>query len=481
MTRAAAPVTPADLRRLELLAELSEERLEWLAAHGERRFLAAGEALYENEPIRRFTVLLDGEIESRVELGGDEFAVHVHRPVTFLGAVSLLTGQGPRGSGHASLASEVVTFDAETFEQLVRLEPEIARRLTGVIGPVYQRVERLRREREKLAALGGMAAGLAHEINNPAAAVASAGADLRGTLALLSAALPRLAAAGVEPSDLERLVALNEDVLARAARPATIDPLGRSDTERVDPLERADREDGLAAWLAAHDVPRARATAEALVDGGLGTDWAEEVASTLPARLVPATMAWLAAGVGATALLDQVQEGTRRISRLVGALREHTFMDQAPEQEVDLHRGLESTLTLVSHRLKEGDVRVVRDYDQRLPRVMARGADLNQVWLNLVDNALDALDGAGTLTLHTAEAGPRAVVEVRDDGPGIPADIQSRVWEPFFTTKDVGQGAGLGLEMAWRVIVERHGGELSLVSRPGDTRVRAVLPVGPPG
>jgi signal transduction histidine kinase len=331
-----------------------------------------------------------------------------------------------------------------------------------LIAPVAQRAESLVLQQEKLAALGTLSAGLAHELNNPAAAARRTATELAEALATLEDTVHQFVSSGVEREGAARLVELQQEARSAAAA-----------AQPGDRLAQADREEALAARLEQLGVDGWR-LAEPLARAQLPDRWLDEVAATAgPAT--GAAIEWVAASLAAEGLVDELHESTRRISDLVSAIKDYTHMDRAAVAEVDVHDGIESTLTILGYRLKHGDIRVERRYDRALPRVTAYGSELNQVWTNLLSNALDALDGRGTITITTRPSGQGLAVDIADDGPGIPEDAQGRVFDPFFTTKPVGEGTGLGLDIVHR-IVQGHRGDVSLRSRPGETVFTVTLP-----
>jgi signal transduction histidine kinase len=331
-----------------------------------------------------------------------------------------------------------------------------------LIAPVAQRAESLVLQQEKLAALGTLSAGLAHELNNPAAAARRTATELAEALSTLEDTVHQFVSSGVEREEAARLVELQQEA-RRAA--ASAEPENR--------LTQADREEALAGRLAQLGLEGWR-LAEPLSRARLPDRWLDEVAATAGGA-TGAAIEWVAASLTAEGLVDELHESTRRISDLVSAIKEYTHMDRAAVAEVDVHDGIESTLTILGYRLKHGDVKVDRRYDRSLPRVTAYGSELNQVWTNLLSNALDAMDGRGTITITTRPASEGLAVDIADDGPGIPADAQGRVFDPFFTTKPVGEGTGLGLDIVHR-IVQGHRGDVSLRSRPGETVFTVTLP-----
>jgi len=324
--------------------------------------------------------------------------------------------------------------------------------------------------RERLVALGTVTAGLTHELNNPATAAARGTRTLHERLAGLWDELAALTRGELAAGQLAALVDLVREAIGH-----------RGDPEPLSPLQVSDREDELGGWLEEHGVADAWDLAPPLVAAGIDADRLEQVAAGVPAGLLPRAVGTLAAACEAESLLDEVVEATGRITKLVGAAKQYTQMDRSPLQHLDVHDGLESTLTMLGHRLGEG-IQVVRDYDRSLPKLPAYEGELNQVWTNLIDNAVDAMDGRGTLTVRTRLDGDRVLVEIGDTGPGIPEAVAEHIFEPFYTTKPVGKGTGLGLDICWRIVVGRHGGDLTFTSTPGDTRFRVLLPTaGPPG
>jgi len=329
-----------------------------------------------------------------------------------------------------------------------------------------RRAEEELRQTEKMAALGKLSAGLAHELNNPAAAAASAAGQLLKELDQLQQAAVALAQAEMAPVLWNSLDQWAREFQARAARPSLLTP-----------LERSDREDALARLLEARGAVDGASTAASLVGVGVEPADIEAIAAAVPQDRFGAAIAWLCRGIAARDLAGVVQRSTRSISELVGVVKSYSYMDQAPLQWVDLHRGIEDTVAILRHKLKRG-IEVQRHYDRDLPNVQARGSELNQVWTNLIDNAIDAVgERGGVIAIRTYQDGGHAVVEVADDGPGIPETVQPRIFDPFFTTKEVGSGTGLGLDVARRIVTARAGGRIDLRSRPGETVFRVRLPV----
>jgi signal transduction histidine kinase len=323
-------------------------------------------------------------------------------------------------------------------------------------------IESVARQREALVALGTLAAGLAHEINNPASAATRAVDALEDTSEALLSSLGRLAAGSISAAQFTALDALRREVDPQAAS--------------MEPLAVADREDALSDWLEEHGVERDWLIAPPLAAAGLDIDWCERAAVLLDGDLLEAGLEWVASSLSMATLLSEVKESTRRISDLVAAVRSYSQLDRASLQQTDVTEGLESTLVMLSHRLQDG-VTVVRDYGNDVPRIEAIAGELNQVWTNLIGNAIVAMKGTGTLRVSTRAHENGVVVEIGDTGPGMPEEVQAHAFEPFYTTKEVGKGTGLGLDISRRIVVERHGGEITIDSRPDGTVLRVRLPL----
>jgi signal transduction histidine kinase len=325
-------------------------------------------------------------------------------------------------------------------------------------------IESTARQRESLVTLGTLAAGLAHEINNPASAATRAVGALETECAALVASVGRLARDELPAGQFAAL-----DALRRELAPSAVE---------LDPLDRADREQALSSWLSRHGVERAWAIAAPLTAAGVDPAWCERAATVLGGPALEPGLEWVASTLSVATLLAEVKASTRRISELVAAVRSYSQLDRASLQQIDVTDGLDTTLVMLGHKLRDG-VTVVREYRADVPRVEAYAGELNQVWTNLIDNALDAMDGVGTLRVATRADGDSVVVEIGDTGPGMPPEVAARAFEAFYTTKDVGKGTGLGLDIARRIVVERHGGTITIDSRPGATVLAVRLPVRP--
>jgi signal transduction histidine kinase len=461
-----------ELRGCFLFESLTDEQLDWLVEHGTVETHDAGVDVYrQDEPAESFYVLLDGEIQLVKRLDGtDVVLATADQPGAYAGATRAFIG----ASGDQSYASRLraVTrsrlfkLRAEDFAYVLKTWFPMAVHLLDGLFLGLTNAEAVVGQRDKLIALGALSAGLAHELNNPAAAEVRAaealGVRLQDARAAMLSMAPRLSA-DVFPKLL--------DLLSEAVERARTSPT-------LPTLEAGDREDALAACLRTAGVEDPWGIAPVLTAAGLDEAWLDRVIACAGEN-APVAISWLSAGLDIEGLVAEIRTSAGRISELVAAMKDYSHLDKGPFESIDVHDGLESTLLIMGHKLKRG-IDVVRTYDRSLPKICAQGGELNQVWTNIIDNAVDAMGGQGTLTIRTGREGDCVVVEIGDTGPGIPAELQRRIFEPFFTTKDVGEGTGLGLDISYRIVVRRHHGDIRLQSTPGDTRFQIVIPINPP-
>ncbi|HEX3512072.1 MAG TPA: ATP-binding protein [Solirubrobacteraceae bacterium] len=459
--------TVAQLRPVDLFEGLSDAELEPWAEAAELRILARGELTVEQGQPPAFHLVLEGALEAlAVDENGRAEPVGEHSAPTWVGAIAVLTN-GVSSVRMIATSEEVVLGRIEpgAFTELALADRRVFDRVMSQVRPVVSRIAAIEQNRERLASLGTMAAGLAHELNNPAAAARRAAADLLEALEVVSSTIGHFVESGIEREDAARLVELQRAALATC----------RAHTA-LSALDAADAEDELLDALSDLGVPEAWRLAEPLSAAGLDRDWLQRVAALAGPAAVPA-LQWVAASISAQSLARELSESTERMSSLVSAVKSYAYMDRGELVEADVHEGLETTLAVLGHKLKHTGIEVQRDYDRSLPRLTLHGGELNQVWTNLLDNAIQALGDQGTITIATALDGPCARVDIGDDGPGIDPGVLGRIWEPFFTTKAVGQGTGLGLDTARRIVVERHRGSIDVESRPGATVFHVWLPL----
>jgi len=462
-------VTLAELQAIDLFEDVPEEQLgPWVDAAVERCLEPGDEVQRFGERTQTFTLLLEGRLDGYLRRDGREEHDHYHQAPTWLGAMSVLTGDDSIVTIRANEKSRVAQLPADAFKALLFATPVAFQRVMRTFRPVLSRFSAMESQREKLAALGQMSAGLAHELNNPAAAAKRSAQALAEALDSINTVMASFIEAGIERDEAAELVRLQQEALTRAASATPRDAIGA-----------ADAEDEMGELLQAHGIEDAWRIAEPLAAAGLDRQWLEQVQQHSRGAF-PAAVDWVATSLTARSLADDLHEATGRMSKLVGAIKAYTYMDQADLQEVDIHDGLEATLTILGHKLKHTKIKVRRDYGDAVPRICVYGSELNQVWTNLLDNAIDALGDHGTITVATAcWEGNGVEVRISDDGPGIPEDVQRRVFDAFFTTKGVGAGTGLGLDATRRIIHDRHEGDIGFTSRPGATTFTVRLPRAP--
>jgi signal transduction histidine kinase len=415
----------------------------------------------QGDPADAMFVILEGRLQGRGELSGDTIVFDLEAgDVT--GVLPFSRMKQFTVSQRAETDSRALRFPSSLFPDLIQKMPELTKRLVGLMSDRIREVTRLEQQRDRLASLGKLSAGLAHELNNPASAAKRAASQLREMVKKIKSASLELGRRDLTPAqkaEIEKLEALftQKDVVPPDA--LTISDL----EEQIDSLLRSHGQNDL--WQLAADLARRNIKPEIL----------ESLFATLDADAARAALVRIAASVEVAVLLHEIESSTSRISDLVGAIKEYTYMDQAKVQNVDIVKGLETTLTILNHKLKQG-VAVQRDY-QRVPLLVnSFGSELNQVWTNIIDNAIDAMRGKGELRVRTYRDDGCVVVEIGDNGPGIPNEVQPHIFEPFFTTKGVGQGTGLGLDTVQR-IVKKHRGNIQVSSKPGDTRFQVWLPL----
>ncbi len=453
------------LRGLQFFAGLPEADLDWLSAQAEPVLVRAGENLMEEgAPGDAAYVVVDGEFEVVKKSDAQSITIAVREPGEVIGEMALLD-QAPRSATvRAVRESQVLKIRGETFKRMLLNSSSAALSLLQTVTRRLRQNEELLRQTEKMAALGTLAAGLAHELNNPAAAVRRSSDQLRSALTTWSRLTLELARAQLSEPQIESVEALRLQIESQKTSAASIDPMLQSD-----------RESEVQAWLEGLGVQDAWEVAPALVMAGWDVKRLADLEGMFGTELLPPLLRWLAAGCLAYSLLDEVDVGTGRISEIVRSVKAYSYLDQGPIQEVDIHEGLENTLVILRHKLKQG-VQVTRQYAADLPHIEAHGSELNQVWTNILDNAIDAMHGQGEIVLRTCKSGENISVEIEDNGPGIPAAIQKRIFEPFFTTKPPGQGTGQGLNITYNIINNHHG-KIRVASEPGKTIFEITLPI----
>jgi signal transduction histidine kinase len=467
------PCQPDELRSLFLFEKLTPDQLTWLCREGRVETFEPGPVYTEGDPATCFYVLLEGTLVLMRRVGSDDIEVNrTSDPGVYAGAFQSYLGERAPKNYNSSLRvtvpSRFFVLDAGCFAQLMTEWFPLAVHLLEGAFFGSKAANQAVSQRERLLALGSLSAGLTHELNNPAAAAVSATSALRERVAGMRHKLGILTKQPYHQETLEHLIDLQERAVERVAKAPALGP-----------MEASDAEDAVSDWLDGYGIQGSWNLAPVLVQAGLDTEWLDQVAGLVETDDLEGAIRWLTYTVETETLMNEIQDSTGRIMHLVGAAKQYSQLDRAPYQEIDVHDLLDSTLLMLAGKIGKG-IKVVKDYDRTLPKIPAYAAELNQVWTNLIDNAVSAMGGQGTLTVRTAMDRDKLLVEFGDTGPGVPKDIQPRIFEPFFTTKPVGEGTGLGLDISWRIVVKKHHGEINLVSEPGDTRFRVWLPLAAP-
>jgi signal transduction histidine kinase len=452
-----------DLRKSPLFQGLSDEELQQLMDMAEPVSLRAGDLLIKQGELGDSAyVVISGEFEIQKQSGQSLIKIDVRNPGDVVGEMALLSRTPRNATVISKTASESLRIPQPAFEKLLSSSTSASLAVLHWVMARLTQNESLLHQQEKMAALGTMSAGLAHELNNPAAAVQRSASELNKTLLKWQSLTHQIEATAFKENQAAWLEEFMKDVLRRFESPVNFEA-----------LEKIDLVDQLQAWLEANGIESAWELAPAMVNFGWNSESLEKLKGTAFFGL---SIHWLGASCLMTGLLSEVQQATERLSQIVRAMKSYTYLDQAPLLEVDVHEGLENTLVILQHKLKPGVI-VKREYSPNLPRIEAYASELNQVWTNIIDNAIDAMNGKGEITLRTYAKDTHVIVEITDNGPGIPENIRSRIFEPFFTTKPPGKGTGLGLHISHDIIANRHHGQLLVESKPGETRFKVVLPI----
>ena len=462
-----------ELRTLFLFEKLGDDQLQWLCEHGHVELIPEGPVYAEGAPAECFYVLLEGTVVMSRRVGPDDVEVgRTSDRGVYSGAWLAYMGDRVPQVYNASMRvtelSRFFVLSAEAFAELMNdWFPMAVHLLEGAFFGNKNWAQAIG-QRERLLALGSLSAGLTHELNNPAAAAVRATAALRERVAGMRHKLGMIASGKWDRTTLVTLIRLQEEAADRVPKAAVLTP-----------MEATDREDAITDWLDEHGVRDGWDMAPTFVAAGLDVAWLDHVEATVDASTLASALRWLNYTVDTELLMNEIEDSTTRISTLVGAAKQYSQLDRAPYQVVDVHELLDSTLLMLSGKIPPG-ITVVKDYDLGVPQIPAYAGELNQVWTNLIDNAVSAMGSSGVLTVRTGLDRGFVFVEFGDTGPGVPPEIRERIFEPFFTTKPVGEGTGLGLDISWRIVVNKHHGDIAVESVPGDTRFRVRLPVTPP-
>jgi len=455
-------VEKSELLRVPVFADLPDDQIDWFLSQCQEINIKAGDTyVHQGDPADSMFVILEGQLQGRGEFGGETF-FFTSKAGDIGGVLPFSRMKFYTVTGRAITDSRALVFPVTLFPQLIQRMPELTQRLVGLMSDRIREATRVEQQRDRLAGLGKLSAGLAHELNNPASAAKRASSQLRTTLKRIKDASHALGARELTPAQKAEIEKLEASLVQQDGPPP--------DTLTISTLE-----DEIDTWLRAHGQNDLWQLASDLAHKNVQPEALERLFATLDADTARAALVRIAASLEIANLLNEIENSTARISDLVRAIKEYTFMDQSPVQNVDIVKSLETTLTILNHKLKRG-VTVLRDY-QRVPfLVNSFGSELNQVWTNVIDNAIDAMSGKGELRVRTYRDDTCVVVEIADNGPGISAKVLPHIFDPFFTTKGVGQGTGLGLDTAQR-IVRKHRGQIQVTSKPGDTRFQIWLPL----
>ncbi len=464
------------LRQLELFKGLPEDDLERLCEMSENVVIPPGEYLMrEGDPGGSLYIIRDGQFEVTQRIGGQEVVLAVRGPGEVIGEMSLLDKR-PRGATVRALKqTDAITISADAFYRLLTISASAAIAIMRTMTERVRSNEAITRQSEKMAGLGTLAAGLAHELNNPAAAARRSAEQLTDALTRWVRLANRLGTMGLSAEQMQIINNLRNEIIERSSSPTQFDPLTQSD-----------RETELQDYLESRGVDQAWEIAPTLVNFNWNLSAVEQLGAQFTDEQLPSVMEFLDAGTTVYALLDEVAKSAGRISEIVKSVKTYSYLDQAPIQDVDVHDGLDNTIVILRHKLKaktdekgaaRKGVAIKKDYDPELPHIEALGSELNQAWTNVMDNAIDAMNGEGEITLRTHHDDEHVFVDICDTGPGIPDNIKGRIFDPFFTTKPPGVGTGLGLHITYNIVVSKHHGSINVDTRPGRTCFEVKLPI----
>ncbi len=449
------------LRAIQVFTDLPQDDLLWFAAQCNEHHAAVGDIIVrEGTPADSMLIVLEGEMRARSEHGDPDGPIFTVRGGEVTGMLPFSRLKIVGVTGRAVLPTHYLVFPASNFPELFHRMPELTRRLVGLLADRIREVTRTEQQREKLASLGKLSAGLAHELNNPSAAARRSAAALRDCLARLRSAARSTT---IGPDDCAKLAHTEEEIRS-SLTPAQF----------KDEFARVEREEAIQSWLESHNVAEAWKLAPYLADANLTDAHVARFAAAAGAS-VGSELTRFATLLEMDRIAEELENSSARISDLIRAIKEYSYMDQGSVQEVDIQHSVENTLTIMHHKLKRG-ITITRDYAPGIPKVMASGSELNQVWTNLIDNAADAMNGNGKLGIRVVRENDFILVEIADNGPGISPEVKSRIFDPFFTTKGVGEGTGLGLDVVNRIIKNVRG-QINVTSVPGDTRFQVRIPI----
>jgi signal transduction histidine kinase len=457
-----------ELRHVPAIADVPEDQLLWLASKLTERTFPEGEVLaQEGGDADSFHILLEGEFQFRRESDPQDSRVLISKVGDIVGKLPYSRLTHWPGSFRSLTPGRILSGSTELFPEMTREAPLIVQRMVSIMSDRIRYTTKEEQQIDRMAALGKLSAGLAHELNNPAASAKRSALALSETQEALREATSRLDSTELTSEQRKAIVYFERQALQHVQAPVHLDALTQSE-----------QEEEITSWLQEHGVGDGWKLAPVLAEAALDIPWLETVQQRVGQEALRDALARIVAQVLAKKLTKEIESSTGRISELVRAIKEYSYMDQAPIQEIDLHQGIENTLVMLKYKLKHG-ITVERNFGKNIPRICAYGGELNQVWTNLIDNAADAMKDGGKLKIRTSFDQDCVVIEITDTGSGIPEDIQNKIFEPFFTTKKMGEGSGLGLDTVWR-IVQKHHGNIRVESKPGDTHFQIRLPLKQP-
>jgi signal transduction histidine kinase/predicted CoA-binding protein len=453
------------LKKVPLFEGLPDKDLEELCKMVQEVHLPAGQELFKEGSMGDQAYIIEkGQLEILKSTGGRSVQIAVRQAGDVIGEMAMLDSAPRTATVRARTDCQLLEISHAHLDHLINISPTAARVLLFTITARLRTTEIATRQSEKMAQIGTLTAGIAHELNNPAAAAQRGAEQLRDAISKLQQAQLGLYTINLKPDQLEALTYLDQLARWRAAQPLELDAIARSDRQEV-----------VETWLEQLGVESPWEISPTLVNLSYGPEQLSILEKFWASEQINVVITWLGATFSVYSLLEEISQGSARISTIIKALKNYTYLDQSPIQLVDLHEGLDNTLVLLRSKLKAG-VDVRREYQPDLPKILAYGSDLNQVWTNLIDNAVDAMDGKGAIIIRTQREGDWLVVQIEDNGPGIPKEIIPNIFSPFFTTKPVGKGSGLGLNISYNII-QKHGGEIKVFSEPGKTCFEIKLPV----
>ena len=461
-------ITADDFRTIDVFQDQSDDDLAWLASVSDEFTAEPNEKpFHRGDEANEMFVVLEGGFQIFSFNGGQRMLFGTVEAGEISGLLPFSRMERFEGEGFSTSAVRIARIHKRHFMEMITRMPEVGKRLVGRMTDRVRESSRTEQQREKMMSLGKLSAGLAHELNNPAAAIRRSVSDLRERMEMMPQLVKRLTAHGLSPDQVD--AARGALMACTAPTPGTLST-----------LDRSDREDELADWLEEHNVPHAYIVAEVLADEGVAAKNLDALVDLVDAEALPDVILWIEKGMAADRLLGEIESAAGRVSDLVASIKSYTHMDQAPERQLlDLHQGVDQTLVMLGHVIRKKSIHVEQAYAEDLPEVCAYPGEINQVWTNLLDNAIDAVDDGGRIRISTRQEGALACVTIEDNGPGIPEDIAARIFEPFYTTKAPGSGTGLGLDIAQR-IVSQHEGTIRLDSEPGRTVFEVCLPIEAP-